>query len=206
VGIPGTTIGGGGSAVLEDPTGMRARWMGRAGRVVFLLFLGWLLSIVLGGIGLMPVAGIPLTKVLRPSRGPPPLAKLPKPRTPSASDLRPALSAEVFAARTANAAQRASHVGLRARKTIPGARASHGKSATAPGKTKATPPVAAAHGRSPVAPGQTKKNAAAGALHGKIATAPGKPTTTPAPANGRSAAAPGQTKTTTTSVRQAKKP
>src|SRR5216684_2057425 len=100
-----TQASGGGSAVLEDPTGRRARWLRRAGRCVFFLFLGWLLAIVLGGLGLVPVAGIPLTHVLRPSQRPPPLATLPEPRKPSASDLRPALSAPVFAARTAKVTQ-----------------------------------------------------------------------------------------------------
>jgi hypothetical protein len=71
------TTGGGGSAVLEDPTGRRARWFRRAGRCVFLIFLAWLLAIVLGGLGLMPVTGIPFAHALRPSQGPPPLAKLP---------------------------------------------------------------------------------------------------------------------------------
>jgi hypothetical protein len=189
----GTTVGGGGSAVLEDPTGRRARWLGRAGRVAFVLFLGWLVAIVLGGLGLMPVAGIPLTHALRPSQGPPPLAKHPLPRKPSASDLRPALSAEVFAA-TANAAEGASHVGSRAQKTTPAAGTLHGKSATAPGKTKTAP----AHGRSTVAPGQTKTTPAAGASQGKSATAPGqtKTTSTAGASQGKSATAPGQTKTT----------
>ena len=122
------TTGGGGSAVLEDPTGRRARWLRRAGRCVFLLFLAWLLAIVLGGLGLMPVAGIPFVHVLRPSQGPPVLAKLPQPQQPSASDLRPAVSAKVFAATVGRAGQQA-----------PGrAAGSHGKSATAPGQTKTT--------------------------------------------------------------------
>src|SRR5713101_5315233 len=95
----GTTEGGHGSAVLEDPTGRRARWLRRAGRVVFLLFLAWLLAIVLGGFGLIPVAPIPFVHVLRPSQGPPALTKLPKSRSPSASDLRPAVPAKVFAAK-----------------------------------------------------------------------------------------------------------
>src|SRR5579864_8602925 len=99
--MPDATLDVGGHSVLEDPSGRRARWLRRAGRVVFLLFLAWLLAIVLGGLGLMPVAGIPFTHVLRPAQGPPALVELPKPRPPSAADLRPATTAAVFAARTA---------------------------------------------------------------------------------------------------------
>ena len=120
----GTTVGGGGSPVLEDPTGRRARWYRRAGRFVSLLFLAWLLAIVLGGLGLIPVAGIPFAHVLQPSQGPPVLAKPPQPRQPSASDLRPAVSAKVFAPTVGGAGQQAA--------------GSNGKSATAPGQTKTT--------------------------------------------------------------------
>src|SRR5438876_5518023 len=104
-------VGRAGSSILEDPTGRRARWMRRAGRVVFVLFLGWLLAIVLGGLGLVPVAGIPFAHTLQPSQGPPPLATLPKPRKPSATDLQPALSSAVFAARTAKASQQTARRG-----------------------------------------------------------------------------------------------
>ena len=140
------TTGGDGSAVLEDPTGRRARWLRRAGRCVFLLFLAWLLAIVLGGLGLIPVAGIPFVHTLRPSQGPPPLAKLPQPRQPSVSDLRPAVSAKAFAATVGKGGQQA-----------PGSSAvTHGKSATAPGQTKTSTSSTVTHGKSATAPGQTK--------------------------------------------------
>src|SRR6188474_1465458 len=92
------TIDGGTRAILEDPQGRRALWMRRAGRVVFVLFLGWLLVIVLGGLGLIPVKGIPLVRAMRVSQGPPELTKLPAPAPPSASDLRPALALRSTAA------------------------------------------------------------------------------------------------------------
>jgi hypothetical protein len=184
----GTTGGGGGPAVLEDPTGRRARWLRRAGRCVSLLFLVWLLAIVLGGLGLMPVVGIPFVHVLQPSQGPPALAKLPQPRQPSASDIRPAVSAKVFAATFGSAGQQ-----------TPGSAAgSHGNSATAPGQTK-TSPSATAPGQtktspSATAPGQTKTSPSATApgqtKTSPSATAPGQTKTSP------SATAPGQTKTT----------
>jgi hypothetical protein len=200
VGTPGTTVGGAGPAVLEDPTGTRARWLRRAGRVVFLVFLGWLLSIVLGGLGLVPVAGIPLAHVLRPSQGPPPLAKLPKPRQPSPSDLRPAVPAKVFAAAaaaaTAAADLRGAHLGSPARTTPTAPLTVHGKSGSAPGRTKTTPALAAAHGQSAVAPGQTKTTSAAGSSPGNSAAARAKVITSTVP-HRRSVVAPGQTKTTT---------
>src|SRR5918999_927352 len=80
----------GGRAVLEDATGRRGRWMRRLGRTLTVLLLVWLVVLVGGGLGLTPVANLPLGGVLRPSEGPEPLAVLPKPRKPSADDLRPA--------------------------------------------------------------------------------------------------------------------
>jgi hypothetical protein len=176
----GTTAGGGGPAVLEDPTGKRARWWRRAGRVVSLLFLAWLLAIVLGGLGLMPVAGIPFTHVLQPSQGPPALAKLPQPRQPFASDLRPAVSAKVFAA------------------TVGSAGGSPGNSATAPGQTKTNPSSSVSPGNSATAPGQTKTNPSSSVSPGNSATAPGQTKTSPSSSvsHGKSTTAPGQTKTT----------
>ncbi len=179
---PTTTFSDVGSAVLEDPTGRRARWMRRAGRVVFVVFLGWLLAIVLGGLGLVPVDGIPLTHALRPSAGPAPLAKLPQPRQPSASDLRPAATAT--AAANASAASRpAQSVPVR----------QHGRSATAPGQTKTTT-VSARPGRSATAPGHTQTTTTTS--HGRSTTAPGHTKTTTT--HGRSTTSPGHTQTTTT--------
>ena len=165
----GTTVGSGGSPVLEDPTGRRARRFRRASRFVSLLFLAWLLVIVLGGLGLIPVAGIPFTHVLRPSQGPPVLTKLPQPRQPSASDLRPAVSAKAFAAAVGTSGQPA-----------PGnATVTHGKSGTAPGQTKTSTSSTVTHGKSGTAPGQTKTSNSSTVTHGKSGTAPGQTKTTP---------------------------
>jgi hypothetical protein len=183
--MPRAMVSNVGSVVLEDPTGRRARWMRRAGRVVFIVFLGWLLAILLGGLGLAPVGGIPFTQSLRPSTGPAPLAKLPEPRQPSASDLRPAVPATAAAATTGAAGQQAQSVPVRQR----------GQSATAPGQTKTTT-ISASPGRSATAPGQTKTTTTAAASPGRSSTAPGQTKTTTT--NGRSSTAPGQTKATTT--------
>jgi hypothetical protein len=182
---PLATISGAGFSVLEDPTGRRARWMRRAGRVVFIVFLAWLLAIVLGGLGLVPVGGIPLTHSLRPSTGPAPLAKLPQPRQPTASDLRPAAPATAVAVTTGSARQQTQPVAVRRR----------GQSGTAPGQTKTTT-VGASHGRSATTPGHTRTTTTAS--HGGSSTAPGHTTTTTS--HGRSSTVPGHTKTTTTTV------
>jgi hypothetical protein len=183
--------------VLEDPTGRRARWLRRAGRLVFVVFLAWLLAIVLGGLGLTPVPGIPFTHALRPSSGPPPLVKLPRPRPPTVSDLRPALSAAAFAA-LARAGQRTSVGSPGRRASAPGqVRARPGQSSLAPGQTKTAPAGSVTHGHSTTAPGQTRT------APGQTKTAPGQTKTTPVGAvtRGRSTTAPGQTTTTTKSRR-----
>jgi hypothetical protein len=162
------TVNNVGTAVLEDPTGRRSRWMRRAGRVVFIVFLGWLLAIVLGGLGLTPVDRIPFAHSLRPSTGPAPLRKLPQPRPPSASDLRPATPAKVIAG-TSTASQRAQSNAVQ----------HPGQSATAPGRTKTT-----TRGRSATAAGHTKTTTTS---HGRSTTAPGhtKTTTTTVPHGGK---------------------
>lgn len=163
-------------AVLEDASGRRARWMRRAGRAVFVLFLAWLVAIVLGGLGLTPVPGIPLVRVLQPSQGPPPFTQLPQPQPPSAADRQPALSA-VAASRpngtVGSPAQRAQ---------------------TSPSLTPAV--SGKSPGRGTTAPDRTKPASARSALDGRSATAPGhtKPAPSGAERRGRSGAAPAQTK------------
>jgi hypothetical protein len=137
-----TTPGSGEPTVLEDVSGRRARWMRRGGRVVFVLFSAWLVAILLGGIGLSPVPGIPLTHALRPSHGPPPLARPLHPRPPSASDLRPALPAVARAHGRRHGPPGAKPVPARGRSSLaPGhGGAPRGRSPTAPGHAKTTIP------------------------------------------------------------------
>jgi hypothetical protein len=61
--------------VLEDPTGRRRARMRRVGRGVAGLFTLWLVVLIVGGLGLAPVGGLPLSGVSRPSAQPPPLAR-----------------------------------------------------------------------------------------------------------------------------------
>jgi hypothetical protein len=144
------------------------RW---AGRCVFVLFLAWLLAVVLGGLGLTPVVGIPFAHVLRPSQGPPPLGRV-QPTQPAAADLRPAVPAAVFAARAARSGRSATAPGQTKLHPSPGL--SHGRSAVAPGQTKTSPSSAVPHGGSASAPGQTKTNPSSGTLHGGSTSAPGQ--------------------------------
>ena len=149
--------------VLEDASGRRLRRMRWVGRAVALLFLVWLALVILGGLGVGPVARLPLGNVLRPSAGPPPLRHVPRPVAPAPADLVPALPAPVTAGATA---------------TTPSA--APGKSAVAPGHTKTTLTkttlTKTSPGRSGVAPGHTK----ATTVPGKSTVAPGhvKRTTT----------------------------
>ena len=129
-------------AVLEDPTGRRARRLRRAGRLIFVLFLAWLVAIVLGGLGLEPVPHLPFSGTLRPSQGPPPVP-LPVPRQPPPSDLVPARPAPV--------AVRKGH-GRAAGGAAPG------KSGSAPGHTKLRPGRAhPVRGKSGAAPGHVRR-------------------------------------------------
>jgi hypothetical protein len=128
--------------VLEDASGRRARWMRRAGRVVFLVFLVWLAAILLGGLGLTPVPHLPFAHTLRPSPGPAPV-KLPPPAPTPAADLVPALPATAVPLPTTHGHSA----------TAPGhTTTTRGRSATAPGHTKTT----TTHGRSTTTPGHTK--------------------------------------------------
>lgn len=140
------------AAVLEDPSGGRARWMRRAGRVVFLVFLAWLVAILFGGLGLAPVPQIPFSHSLRPA-GPPPVTRLPRPRQPSHSDLRPALPESALVPLVPGRGRSAFTPG-RTRTVAPGA--GRGRSGTAPGHTKTSPLVSTLPGRSGSAPGHTR--------------------------------------------------
>jgi hypothetical protein len=200
-------------AVLEDVTGRRSRWMRRLGRTATLLAFGWLSVLLLGGLGLTPVADLPFAEVLRPSKGPEPLAAVPKARRPSAEDLRPALPVETrttarprrtvasppapsIRARPSGEARRfvrearvnarrapTRQIGLPVRVQPPPLATT---TKTPPGQTRTAP-----SGRSALAPGH-----AASQPPGQSASAPGQSGTSP----GRSASAPGQVKKTTTTT------
>jgi hypothetical protein len=153
------------------------RWVGRA---TALLFLIWLAVVILGGLGVGPVARLPLGSILRPSAGPPPLRHELKPAAPAPADLVPAIPAPVAVGTATTGTTRSA---------LPG------KSAVAPGHTKTTN-TTTSPGKSAVAPGHTKTTNAT-TSPGKSGNAPGHTTTT---ARGKSAATPGHAKRTTTTT------
>jgi hypothetical protein len=150
--------------VLEDASGRRLQRMRWVGRAIALLFLIWLALVILGGLGVGPVARLPLGNVLRASSGPPPLRHVPRPAQPAPADLVPALPAPVPAGGTATKTPAAA-------KTPAARTASPGKSAVAPGHTRSTRTTTTPYpGRSGVAPGHTSTLPA----RGKSTTAPGQ--------------------------------
>jgi hypothetical protein len=203
-------------AVLEDATGRRGRWMRRLGRVTTLLVFGWLAVLVLGGLGLAPVADLPFAEALRPSNGPEPLAAAPKPRRPTSDDLRPALPAatarvtttpaETVAASTPARAPRPAQSRSSVRRFVPKAR---GRARRVTRQTISTParvrPAPLTVTTTTAPPGQTRtapRGQSAQAPGHSGDPAPGQSTSPPgqaATSPGRSATAPGQaTKTTET--------
>ena len=188
-------------AVLEDATGRRGRWMRRLGRTFALLVFGWLVVLLLGGLGLAPVADLPFAEALRPSKGPEPLATLPKPRKPPTRDLSPALPVATPTDVSAGAAPpspsgagRARSVRRVAPKPPRRARSAPQPAVTPPAPVRPVPPGrtrTAPPGRSAEAPGQTGATPP-----GQTKSPPGQTRTTP----GRSASAPGQAKKTTTTT------
>ena len=168
--------------VLEDASGRRLRRLRWVGRATALLFLVWLATVILGGLGVGPGGRLPLGNALRPTAGPPPLREAPVPVAPAAADLVPA--------QPAPASERAAV-------TAPPTSATPGKSGTAPGRVKKqTTTTTTTPGKSGAAPGHTKTSTSTTTTPGKSGVAPGRlkrktttaPTTTavtPVPGEGR---------------------
>ncbi|MCW2992203.1 MAG: hypothetical protein JWM73_2797 [Solirubrobacterales bacterium] len=199
-------------AVLADPSGRRASWLRRVGRVVALVFLLWLFGLVLAGLGLLPLSDLPLAGALRSAPEPSPLSALPRPRPTATADLRPAVTA-------AQAARASVADGV----PVPSASTPRGLDRTAPADRPHLPrPVAKPRpkpgnflvpskqdptpGQSQAAPGQTQtqtrpgRSGAAPGHAGTDAPATTTPSADPAPSTGagNSDAAPGHDPTRTT--------
>jgi hypothetical protein len=209
---------GGDPAVLEDATGRRGRWMRRLGRMLSFLLVSWLVVLLVGGLGLTPVASLPFADILRPSQGPEELAAPPTPRRPLADDLRrarplvsrptpvsatrrisqppPPTRAAPRRARTFTTQKRVTRRSIPAQPSTSLARGGAAPSpltTTSAGSTTITAP-----GRSAVAPGQTGEAPGLSftAAPGQSRSAPGHTGATP----GRSESAPGQAKQETTTT------
>jgi hypothetical protein len=190
--LRGSAAPAAGTAVLEDPSGRRRRRLRLGGRVVALVLTLWLVALVLGGVGLSPVPGVPFAHIIRPASPPPATRAFPQPAEPTAADLEPALPAN--SRETAVAAQpihvAGQHGGQNAatKRTLATKRRASGSPRSLAVHTM---PPAVDGAPSAAAPGQTTTHPNNGKGSGTTTTTTTATTTTP----GRSGAAPGQTGT-----------
>lgn len=189
--LRGSTGPTAGTAVLEDPTGRRRRRLRLASRVIAVALTLWLVALVLGGVGLSPVPGVPFAHVLRPASPPPATKRLPKPAQPTAADLQPALPAGSPASAVA-----AQPVPVAGQRTTP-----HAGTTTPATKHSPNPRSVAVHTMPPSvdgapAAGQRATPKTTHPNNGKGSGATTTTTTTTTTTPGRSGAAPGQTGTT----------
>ena len=176
--LRGSAVRQHGSAVLEDPTGRRRRRLRLLGRLVAFVLTLWLIALVLGGIGLSPVSGIPFVQALRPASPPPAAKHLPTPTPGTAADLQSALPAGTHSTATTRPA---------AIPQLPSTRVQSRRPATNK-HAAASPRSVTVHTMTPNAQGPAATTPAA--------TAPG--TTTTHPNNGRHTGTSTGTATTTT--------
>jgi hypothetical protein len=179
--------------VLADPTGRRRRRLAIAGRVATTALGLWLVVLILGGLGLQPLAGLPLAGRLGAREAAPPTlpervqaavanvspttrAAQTPPTTVPVPSRRPAVTAP-SRVKTRTPARTTPTTGAKHTNTKPGRALTSpapaqlptttSPSSTAPGQTKTgTSPSSTAPGQTRTAPGQTKTGA-------------GPPTTTP---------------------------
>jgi hypothetical protein len=184
--------------ILADPTGRRRRRLAITGRVATTILGLWLAVLILGGLGLQPLAGIPIVGDLGANGTAPPA---PPDRVQTAVARRATRAAPRHTSRargTSVSAQphrrAAAPRSLATKPRIPARRPPRGRPAapapaastpttTAPGQTRTAP------GQTRTPPGQTRT------APGQTKTAPGPPASTPGAtrndkANGPSAKAP----------------
>jgi hypothetical protein len=201
-------------AILEDVTGRRGRWMRRLGRTLSVLLVAWLFVLLVGGLGLTPVAGVPFADFLRPSEGPTELAAPPKPRKPTADDLRPARplpepvvtspseALSVSEPEPATPVSRGGDVRRSTPQPSASRRSAHAQTRAAPSRRAATPPAVKT---TPVArPTPSPRTPIANPTPAPATTPPAPQAATPTPTPpsqsatppGNSGQAPGHTRTT----------
>jgi hypothetical protein len=157
--------------VLADPTGRRRHRLAIAGRVATTALGLWLVVLILGGLGLQPLAGLPIVGDLGAREAAPPaLPERVQAAVAKHTTVAPVTGAVLAPVTTVPAPPR------RAAVTAP----SRAKTRSPARRTPATPP------------GRTKATRG----HGPTSPAPSRPTTSPSTtAPGQTRTPPGQTKT-----------
>lgn len=158
--------------VLADPTGRRRRRLAIAGRVATAALGFWLFVLILGGLGLQPLAGLPIVRNLGTGAAAPPALPA-RVRTAVAKHTTVAPAAAAVAA--APAATKTTPNGKLTSPTSKTSRPTTSPSKTAPGQTKTAP------GQTRTSPGQTK-------------TGSGPPASTPGTTPGSNGKAKGKVK------------
>jgi hypothetical protein len=148
------------------------------GRAVAIVLGLWLAALLFAGIGVGPLANIPLAQILRPSAAPPALPISLKPKQPTAVDLKPARAA----AQTKLAAGAVAPAQTLGKPPLATAQPRRVRPRTTPGKATPVP------GPSPT---RTSHASPTGQAHGGGKE---KTTTTTTTTPGRSRAAPGHSR------------
>jgi len=192
--------------VLADPTGLRRRRLAIAGRVATTALGLWLAVLILGGLGLQPLAGLPIVGHLGVREAAPPaLPERVRAAVARGATVAPATRAALTPVGTAPAPSRHPAVTAPSRaKTRPPARTppAPGRTKTTPGRVLTSPapaPSLTPTSPSSTAPGQTKTGTSpSSTAPGQTKTGPGPPTTTPGTTPGAKGKAYGAKGTVTT--------
>ena len=193
--------------VLADPTGRRRRRLAVAGRVATTVLGLWLVVLILGGLGLQPLAGIPVVGHLGVhAAAPPALPERVQSAVATHTTVVPAPGALQAPVRIMRVAPRhpAVKAPARARTRAP----ARTPPPTVPPRIKTTPvraltspapaPALATTSPSSTAPGQTRtKTGPSSTAPGQTKTERGPPTTTPGTTPGNNGEAHGKGKVTT---------
>lgn len=185
--LRGSAAPAAGAAVLEDPTGRRRKRLRLASRVVAVALTLWLVALVLGGVGLNPVPGVPFAHILKPAAPPTP-RHVPEPAQPTVADLQPALPAR--SSKRAVAPQAVPVAGQTITRRVTAKRSPAATKRHSVAVHTMPPAVDGAPATSAPAPKTVHPNNGNGGS-GTGTTTTTTPTTTP----GRSGSAPGQTGT-----------
>jgi len=183
--------------VLADPTGRRRRRLAVAGRVATTVLGLWLVVLILGGLGLQPLAGIPVVGHLGVHEAAPPA--LPK-RVQAAVARHTTVAPDALGTVPIPPRSPAGTAPASAR-TRPPARTTPPRNKTTPVRALTSPapaPALTTTSPSSTVPGQIRtKTGPSSTAPGQTKTEPGPPTTTPGTTPGGNREARGKGKVTT---------